>query len=59
MTLTEARTEFTQKVADAINQSKLPPTVIRLVLADMDRAVAQMEEEQWQKSIAEEGDADG
>lgn len=59
MTLNEAKAQFAQTIATAINESKLPPTVIRLILADMDRAVAQLEEEQYQKSIAsEEGETD-
>jgi hypothetical protein len=56
MTLSEAKMAFANKLATDINESKLPPTVIRIVLADMDRAVAQLEEQQFQSALnAEEG----
>lgn len=53
MTLTEAKLDFTQKIANAINESKLNPTMIRLILADMDRTLAQLEEQQYQSATAE------
>lgn len=52
MTLSEAKMQFAQNMANMINESKLPPTVIRNVLADMDRAVAQLEEQQYQSACA-------
>ena len=59
MTLSEAKMQFAQNMANLINESKLPPTVIRNILADMDRAVARLEEEQFQKSLASgEGEKD-
>ena len=60
MTLAEAKGVFAKKIADTINESKLPPTIVRMVLADIDKAVAVLEEQQYQKSMAsEEGDIDG
>ena len=59
MTLSEAKVQFATQLATAINESHLPPTVIRNVLADMDRVVAQLEEQQYQQSIAEKGEDDG
>ena len=53
MTLGEAKAQLAQKIADAINESKLNPTMIRLMLADIDRTLAQLEEQQYQQSIAE------
>lgn len=53
MTVYEAKAQLAQRIADAINESKLNPTMIRLTLAEMDRAVAQLEEQQYQQSIAE------
>lgn len=52
MTLAQAQGQFANSLADLINESKLPPTVIRNILSDMDRAVARLEEEQFQKSLA-------
>lgn len=59
MTVYEAKAQFAQKIADAINESKLNPTMIRITLAEMDRTVAQLEEQQYQQSIAEKGEDDG
>ena len=53
MTLGQARAQFAQKIADVINESKLNPTIIRLTLAEIDRTLAQLEEQQYQQSIAE------
>ena len=60
MTLAEAKGVFAKKIADTINESKLPPTIVRMVLADIDKAVAVLEEQQYQKLMnAEEGEVDG
>ena len=59
MTIGEARAKFSQKIADVINESKLNPTMIRLILADMDRTLAQLEEQQYQSAVAENGEQDG
>ena len=57
MTLAEAKLAFANTIAQAVNESKLPPTVVRNVLADIDRAVAQLEEQQFQSALtAEEGE---
>ena len=53
MTLNEARVDLSKKLADAINESKLNPTTIRLILADLDNVLAQLEEQQYQSAIAE------
>lgn len=59
MTLIEARIDLSQKIADAINESKMPPTMARLVLADIDRALAQEEERLYQLAVAEKGEQNG
>lgn len=59
MTITEARIDLSQKLADAINTSHLPPTMVRLVLADLDRALAQEEERLYQLALSEKGESDG
>jgi len=51
MTLSEAKLQFAQSIANLINESHLPPTVCRIVLADIDRTLAQLEEQQFQKSL--------
>ena len=51
MTLSEAKLQFAQSIANLINESHLPPTVCRLVLADIDRTLAQLEEQQFQKAL--------
>lgn len=56
MTITEARIDLSQKLADAINTSHLPPTMVRLVLADLDRALAQEEERLYQLALKGEDD---
>lgn len=59
MTLNETKLQFAQDLAKMINESHLPPTVIRNVLADMDRVVAKIEEEAWQKSLEKEYENNG
>lgn len=59
MTITEARIDLSQKLADAINESKLNPTMVRLVLSDLDRALAQEEERLYQLAVGEKGESDG
>lgn len=59
MTITEARIDLSQKLADAINESKLNPTMVRLVLSDLDRALAQEEERLYQLALNEKGESDG
>lgn len=59
MTITEARIDLSQKIADAINESHLPPTMVRLVLSDLDRALAQEEERLYQLALSEKGESDG
>ena len=54
MTLAEAKVDFSQKIANAINESKLNPTMMRLILADMDRTLAQLEEQQFQQALESE-----
>lgn len=54
MTITEAKIDFSQKLANAINESKLNPTMMRLILADMDRTLAQLEEQQFQQALESE-----
>ena len=59
MKLAEDKMKLAQDIASLINNSLLPPTVIRMVLADIDRMVAQLEETQYQKALsanAEKGD---
>lgn len=50
MTLSEAKLSFAQSVANLINESHLPPTICRIVLADIDRTLAELEEQQFQKA---------
>lgn len=50
MTLSEAKLNFAQSVANLINESHLPPTICRIVLADIDRTLAELEEQQFQKA---------
>ena len=54
MTLVDAKIDFSQKLANAINESKLNPTMMRLILADMDRTLAQLEEQQFQQALESE-----
>ena len=56
MTITEAKIDFSQKLANAINESKLNPTMMRLILADMDRTLAQLEKLQFQAQFEEKGE---
>ena len=59
MTINEAKFSLAQIIADAINESHLPPTMVRLVLADLDRALAQEEERLYQLALSEKGESDG
>lgn len=54
MTIADAKIDFSQKLANAINESKLNPTMMRLILADMDRTLAQLEEQQFQQALESE-----
>lgn len=57
MTLPEAKLKLAQDIAELINNSKLPPTICRMVLMDIDRSLAQLEEDIFQKSL-EKGEED-
>lgn len=53
MTIVEARIDLTQKIADAINDAKLPPTMVRLILGDLDKVLEQEEDRLYQNAISE------
>ena len=47
MTFNEAKNLLAQKIADAVNESDLPPTACRMILNDIDMQLEAMEEEQY------------
>lgn len=61
--ITVARQEFTENLVNLVNNSQLPAFVIRSALAQMDTALAQLEQAQLEKDTAEwnqqKGEGDG
>ena len=51
--ITVARQEFTQSLVNLVNNSQLPAFVIRSALAQMDTALAQLEQAQLEQDKAE------
>ena len=51
--ITVARQEFTQALVNLVNESQLPAFVLRSALAQMDQALAQLEQAQLEQDKAE------
>lgn len=51
MTFAEAKLQFAQSLAKLVSETPLPATACRKVLVDIDMMLAQMEEQQFQKSL--------
>ena len=54
MRLTDAKIELSQKIADALNESKLNPTQKIMILMEISRTLAQLEEQQFQQALESE-----